>query len=1066
MLGLGRNGLRTLAGRRGLSSAVAQTSNSTATPPPQQHQQQRQNGDRRKDFVNRTSRPFASATSAEQIKLQKKYQENLESSKLESLHDAVEYIEWRGTVFPQTVDKIIGLLERSANLSSLSDRQLAVLLSIFGATCDTLSRSLRAQNLEKVEKILREKGVVMGLLSRNQLIEAKVDNRSRVDAVEELGKFEESGVELDSKSYALLCEVYAKQANPKAITDIIAHMKANGISLTEDHVAQLIYSVARGGSYDQVGRVVDTFSSSMNVVRLRCAAARAIAEREKSEPGRGGFEVTEMLRAIPTTAKLHSFENNIYVVNVLMDLIENGQFDAFNLLSSYLIIAESGTTLGENSLNTTVVARSKSLLSEGSVEEAMALYSCVHPSYANDFFVQKLKNTLENNLKSITTTSALEDYFKVITLAENRGMVSSANEFLLTYCSKNTIPLFAEVFDHVQQSGDLRTILGQNPEIKKALGRQLAQHLIKTVSPAEQAALLAKIATVMFAPSAKEAPADTRDFYRIMYKVVGKDVKLVLPALDLMKNTVWYEKREFGTAIVHQLLYSDRDDHLAAEKIRILVESNKLGQLNCYRLHDKLTKFMMADKEKRVNLVAKVLALDFPPDATSKTPVKFGGRNLIKFMSNEIISTEIAAKLVQFLEEDPRVQLTNDELKEANVVLKSCPEKLDLLGKLRKSATMQRWRSSDTNELLKELSNFTSETKEAVKSTLKRVILQKVIKESSDDLDQLVNILEHVVEWRKEEKFPDFLKSLSRTLENHALSKAISANNMVLADRIWQMRSGHPAVDVLLSYASRLFVNGQVERADEVCEELRKSSQIIRPQILEKMGRRLKGADPSKMNELATYLQNSFNLKSKDARRVVLQAKTDQLNQLIETNDLPGALRMAIEETNSSKRAFGQVPIMIEAIKRNDKQTLESVYTMVRSAHNVDMANVNLAYALIHSDNVNRARSLVERQNLNIESSVLQYFTTLASASENPKLLRDLFIVFNGRASTLDLNYLLELATKKLCKLSSSNDIESLMKLSHEIETTSFPLQNKLRTFFDDLKEKHSSSSREFVDFD
>lgn len=189
---------------------------------------------------------------------------------------------------------------------------------------------------------------------------------------------------------------------------------------------------------------------------------------------------------------------------------------------------------------------------------------------------------------------------------------------------------------------------------------------------------------------------------------------------------------------------------------------------------------------------------------------------------------------------------------------------------------------------------------------------------------------------------------------------------------------------------------------------------------------------------------------------------------------------MAVEETNASNRAFGQVPIMIEAIKRNDRQTLESVHTMVRSAHSSDMANVNLAYALIHSNNMQRARSLIERQNLNIESRVLQYFTTLASASENPRLLKDMFIVFNGRASTLDLNNLLELATRKLCKFKhliaygkvqsilnfsgNINDIESLQELSNEIETTSFPLQNKLRTFFDDIKDKHSSSPSDQFD--
>lgn len=155
---------------------------------------------------------------------------------------------------------------------------------------------------------------------------------------------------------------------------------------------------------------------------------------------------------------------------------------------------------------------------------------------------------------------------------------------------------------------------------------------------------------------------------------------------------------------------------------------------------------------------------------------------------------------------------------------------------------------------------------------------------------------------------------------------------------------------------------------------------------------------------------------------------------------------------------------MVEAIRRNDRQTLESVHTMVRSAHSVDSANVNLVYALIHENHVKRARELVERQNLNIDDRVLQYFTTLASAAENPRLLKDLFIVFNGRASTLELNKLLEQATKKMCKLmnfwrlpkviisGAINDLESLDELRREIESTSFPLQKQLRTFFDDLK--------------
>uniref|UniRef100_A0A8R1I7C9 Uncharacterized protein n=1 Tax=Caenorhabditis japonica TaxID=281687 RepID=A0A8R1I7C9_CAEJA len=522
MLGLGRNGLRKIASGRALSTAAPQSIASTPTPsPPQQPKESEDGRSDRKNFTKPANRSFVTSTTAEQMKLQKKYQEKLENNTLSTLHDAVEYVEWRGTVYPQTLSKIISLLEQSSDLSSLSDRQIAVLLSAFGANCDTLSRSIRAQHLEKVETVLREKGVVLGLVGRNKLIEVKIDNRSKVDAVEELGKFEESGIELDGNSYALLCEVYAKQANTKAITDIIGHMKSSGIPLMEDHVAQLVYSVARGGNYSQVGRIVDTFSTSMNVVRLRCAAARAIAEREKSENGRGGFEVTEMLRGIPTTAKLHAFDNNVYVLNVLMDLIENGQLDAFNLLSSYLIVSESGKTLADNKLNLKVIAKAKSLLSERSIEEAITSYSCVHPNYSNDYFLQKLQYQLENELKTVTS-STLQNYLKTLTLAENKGLLPNANEFLLSTCAKMVIPAFAAVFEHVFVSGDLRSILEKNPSLKRPIGRQLSHQLLKTVSPSEKAGILAKIATVIFAPSPSESVHGAYGFYQIIYNVANK----------------------------------------------------------------------------------------------------------------------------------------------------------------------------------------------------------------------------------------------------------------------------------------------------------------------------------------------------------------------------------------------------------------------------------------------------------------------------------------------------------------------------------------------------------------
>ncbi|CAI5452031.1 unnamed protein product [Caenorhabditis angaria] len=1020
-----RNGLRLARGRRQFSAAVQATNTpANSVPPPPTSQ-----GEIRK------KRNFVSSTPVEQIRLEKKYQEHLKNNKLETLHEAVEYVEWRGTVYPQTMRK-----------------QLAVLLSVFGANCDTVSKKIRAAHLEKVEVILAHKNVQLGLASRNALIECKIDNGTRVDVVEELSKYEENGIEVDSKGYALLCEVYAKQGNTKAITDIIQHMKSQSIPLAEDHIVQLVYSVAKSGNDAQVGKVVEKFANSMNVVRLRCAAARAIIQREKEQTGKGGFEVTEMLRNIPTTAKVHSVDNNKYVLNVFMDLIEVGQLDAFNLISSYLVLSEDNIHLAENFQNTTVVARCKSLLSDGNIVEAITLYSRVPPSFSNEFFTKTLKETLENQLVNIEP-SKFNDFLKLLTLAHKNGLIESVDQFLLSTISHQKVAQFKTVFDYCEKSGSLRNFLFENGGLKRKLAKKVANLLIATNEEKEKAEYLGKIASVLFSPSKDETVPQIYAFYPIIYQLSNRDVQLVIPALETMNGKT--EKREFSTAIVDQLLRSIGNDHVAIEKLQKLLDSNKIDQLNVFRIHKSLIRNITSGKIS-MKTVAKILSLDFP-SADSHNSLKYTAVNLAKFLSNEIITDEKAEEIIGYLESDTRATLSTEEVFAARDILKGQPKKAELIGNLKRSQTLTKWRNTDVEQLIEEVPRV---KKPAAKLALIDVVVYKTLKEKSNDLSFIVNILENSVEWKtlmneNEEYHNKRIRANLRNLETIAISKAISTNDMVLADRLWMTRSGHLTADVCLAYASRLFVNGQVERADEVCEDLRVSSQLIRAVTLEKTGRRLKGVSSEKMNELAKYLSKQFNLSQKDTRRIVQQVKLEELNSLIQSGKLNEALQMAIEETEQSRRAFGQVPIMIEAIKKDNLEVLSSVHMMVRSAHNQDMANINLAYALIHSDNAERARVLVEKQNLEIEDFTLQYFITLASSSESPKTLKNLFLIFNGRASTLQLNSLLETATKQLWK---SGDIESLNELDKEIASSNFPLQNRLRAFFDDLKVKHAEN--------
>ncbi|CAB3399127.1 unnamed protein product [Caenorhabditis bovis] len=1048
MLGIGRNGLKKIGSRRMFSTVVVKTvphlfyfeASSPTAPVSAPPANESKKGISKNKSVQ--------STSIEQIRLQKKYEEDLQNNKTNTLHEVIETIEWRGAVYSQTLEKIVGLLENSNDLSDFSDRQLSVILSAFGSKCETVSKQIKLRYFEKAFESLQAKSPNMGLLSHNAILEVMLANNSQTNAIEELNKFEEIGLEPDSTSFALICEIYAKQGNSKAITDIIQHMKENGVAVEEDHIVQLVYSLAKGGNDGQAERVADSFASKMNIVRLRCAAAQAIIQREKYKPGHGGFEVSEILRGIPATAKLLKNENNVFVIDLLIELIEAGQLEAFKLLSPYLSLSEDGQHLGEHHKNSSVVARARCIMSEGKLNEAIALYSVANKAFANEYFCRELRQKMEENLKNVNNDN-FDPYLKTLVLAENRGIIKCANQFLLTTISNIETPAFLKIFSYIKNSGQLREILTHNGHVKRPLARKLSHKMISSYSSLEQAEILGDIASVCFTSSNEETVQDIISYYPIIFKLCGKDVKLAINALKSISD--YYVKREFATAIVHQILKTFNEDHVALDKISSFLESDNVENLNAIRLQPLLTKFLLknenVDEKLRIQIVARILAYDFPKE-NIRVSKRFCGRNVARFLANEMISEERAYRIVAILENESRVSLTSEEIKEAKEILNANPKKAELIEKLKKSQTMTRWRASSVEELLKEIENFKQDTKLEVLNALRNVIVEKAMAERIDDCNFLVEILEKSKEWKEHGKMSSQLAFSLRKLENLTLLRALSSNNDVLADRIWVMRSGHLLADVTLAYASRLFLNGQIERADEVCEDLRLSSQPIRPNTLEKMGRRLKDVDSSKMGNLADYLKKQFNLSAKNSRRIVAQVKLEILNKMIQSGDLASALKMAVGETKESGRAFGQVPLMIAAIQQNDRKLLEDVHVMVRTAHNQEMANINLAYSLLVADHVEQAKQLVERQNLAAEDNVLQYFVTLSSAHHNANVLKNLFLVFNGRASTLQLNNLLEILTRMMWK---NGDLDGLREIEAEIEQSSFPLQHKLRKFFEDL---------------
>ncbi|ETN80872.1 hypothetical protein NECAME_02271 [Necator americanus] len=278
---------------------------------------------------------------AEHVRLQNRHRDALESNRAESLQEVIEQIEWRGIVFSQIPEKVAKLLrDPKEDLTLLSDRQIAVLLSTFGNACESVSRSRRGELLREALETLKHRGVPLLLLSRNAALSARVDNGENVNVIEELSAWDAENLAPDKETY---------------------------------------------------GQLSRKFLASADEVLLRTAIARAAVAR-------GDFSVAlNTIASIPIRAKLEQITNNKLVLQVLFDMLDAGEMSAVEKLSPYLAMTPDGTSLSEWHINPAVLARSRCACSEGKLENALKLYGLLHPKFRNrDHYLLLLEKSINS----------------------------------------------------------------------------------------------------------------------------------------------------------------------------------------------------------------------------------------------------------------------------------------------------------------------------------------------------------------------------------------------------------------------------------------------------------------------------------------------------------------------------------------------------------------------------------------------------------------------------------------------------------------------------------------------
>ncbi|ETN80873.1 hypothetical protein NECAME_02272 [Necator americanus] len=186
----------------------------------------------------------------------------------------------------------------------------------------------------------------------------------------------------------------------------------------------------------------------------------------------------------------------------------------------------------------------------------------------------------------------------------------------------------------------------------------------------------------------------------------------------------------------------------------------------------------------------------------------------------------------------------------------------------------------------------------------------------------------------------------------------------------------------------------------------------------------------------------------------LLERKLDVVKNLWEIRGkLDEALQLVVEHSVESNSAFGQYQLAAAAVRTENMGVLKGVFDVVKRTHGKEVAFLDLALVLLEEGRTEQALKLLDTPQLKISQGKLEYFVRRAVDNNRPDVLRGLFtgLSQHDRVSTVGLNKLLLQLSRMYYK---ANDLRSLENLEEDIKRMSFPLEQQMRTVFDNLRHR------------
>ncbi|GMT10971.1 hypothetical protein PFISCL1PPCAC_2268 [Pristionchus fissidentatus] len=1025
----------------------------------------------------RNRRDFKPQVVDEHTQLLRKHGETIENTEVESLNDAIEKIQWYSTASSQTLVMVGKMLKKASveELSSISDRSMAILFSSFGEMCKDKRRSRKTALMDDTIKEITEKGHSFGPLTRTAIFAARVDNAVEKEQlpsiVDEISAWESASLPLDEELILQAARVYAKQGDRKGVIELTNHARESFGRVDSRFVEWLAYSMVASGENGGIAAIEKLSARASPDTSLRLWLSAALAAACKPDLP----TVLECLSRVSLTSKLNHTNENGPVVDALIELIERGVDGAQQAFAPYLALTADGSSLHErHTWNIILSQKARRAAKDGKIDVATNLYALVHPNYA--------KKSVETDLKrgfselAMKSQKNLDELKRIVARMNEGGLIEDVNAELINNVRGKNL---ADFVQELRSNGELAATI-QKSRLNKFV---IASNLVKGASSG--ASVAPHVTAVLYAENITNRE-DRDDVERLVFKAVNEDVDTVLRVIQQLADSEMADAESVAgqliTSCISRLLMEK--DVLSSGRVEKILNSPHLSIHRLITLESKMLRLLNLAKdeettEKAVEMIIAIVTAAFK-SAGHKT---FETMTLIRFLGNTAISDERVEMIVKKLSQSPSVGIGRPEMEKAVAALeeRGLKKRAAMIGTLKKkSQASQRWLASSVDELEMELNRLeNSETmKTGVLPTIRCILMEKFVTSTSVPTTRLTPLLERVIPTinqkeklaEGEKKDPWHNSRRLRMLDAcekvfaKTMREAVIEKDWEMARRLWKtgiaLRSLPIAPSVALSFNESR--GGSNELSAEIISTLRSKGQSIGAGDLTELGEFLRDLSPSDLSSASEWLKTNFRLEDARVANIQTARVKRTMTEMIDGGRLQEAFDLMKETSESAKCAIGHFDVMRAAIRSENTAVLESALKCVSSLHSQPTAILDLAYSFLMEKRLDYGDKLIKNPSLKLSSAKLGFYTKTALEEKRADVIRSLFTILvscplsDEKVSNANLNYL-ALATLRSYVNSEQN--EEAREFIGQIEGSTLVVERGLKEVIDRVKRSARSSS-------